>query len=299
MIASAPVKPTSEIHAREDLQVHGKADDEQRQGDDPKWSEPATSDGFPYVSNIVPVHQEGSSTRGSTFWPLDSPEGGSIQAVVSEQNEHGGWRSKLKTHTDDEADGNAAVREGDERRGGVEAAGGHVRPGDGMSRWQPSGDTDVDADSGPRLSREGDVVGTSVDPEPEMRDDLSRQSRRTTDTEGEKGDEEAGEAGDGDGGAVASRHPRKWAQEEAETGEVSVTHLHSPPWLPETPLVIPGTRIQDPSRASALESALHCLNSVGRWEYNATPRWLPWDLNPLDHPSHPNYRTCDALFAET
>ena len=239
-IASASVKSFSEDDVEEDLQAHGKAENEEREGDDPKWSEPATSNGFPYVSNIAPVRQEGFSTRGSSFWPLGSPEERSIRAVVSEKNEHGGWSSELKMHADDEADDNAAVREGDERRGGVEVGGGHVRPEDGMSRWQHSSGTDEDAESGPRLSREGESEGS----EPETQDDLSRQSRRTADTEGEGGEE--GEEEARDGGSAASRQPKKWAQEEAEAGEVSVkagqrgfqlcqinvTHGLSPPCIP-------------------------------------------------------------------
>lgn len=61
---------------------------------------------------------------------------------------------------------------------------------------------------------------------------------------------------------------------------------------------IPGTNLKTQADVTKVEETLYCLSHEGKWAYNATPRWLPWDLNPLDKPERPNYQTCDALFAQ-
>lgn len=61
-------------------------------------------------------------------------------------------------------------------------------------------------------------------------------------------------------------------------------------------LRIPGSRLAG-QQVLAFDRELACLAREGQWVYNATPRWLPWDLNPLAVPRQPNYRTCDILFA--
>lgn len=61
-------------------------------------------------------------------------------------------------------------------------------------------------------------------------------------------------------------------------------------------LTIPGTAVRG-ANVVRFERALSCL-SEGRWAFNATPRWLPWDLNPLNHALQPNYRSCDLLFSQ-
>ncbi|CAI5511839.1 unnamed protein product [Closterium sp. Naga37s-1] len=43
---------------------------------------------------------------------------------------------------------------------------------------------------------------------------------------------------------------------------------------------------------------LACVSRDGLWAVNSTPRWMPWDLNPLSIDRQPNYRSCDLLFAK-
>ena len=60
---------------------------------------------------------------------------------------------------------------------------------------------------------------------------------------------------------------------------------------------IPGTRINGLPDMEAVEQELECF-SRGQWVFNATPRWLPWDKNPGDHPQQPNYHSCDEAHAQ-
>ncbi|CAI5472652.1 unnamed protein product [Closterium sp. Yama58-4] len=62
-------------------------------------------------------------------------------------------------------------------------------------------------------------------------------------------------------------------------------------------LRIPGTGVRG-TKVMDLERQLACVAREGRWALNSTPRWLPWDLNPLTVKEQPNYRTCDMLHAQ-
>ncbi|CAI5525708.1 unnamed protein product [Closterium sp. Naga37s-1] len=62
-------------------------------------------------------------------------------------------------------------------------------------------------------------------------------------------------------------------------------------------LRIPGTGVRG-TKVMEVERQLACVAREGRWALNSTPRWLPWDLNPLRVKEQPNYRTCDMLHAQ-
>ncbi|CAI7927799.1 unnamed protein product, partial [Closterium sp. NIES-54] len=62
-------------------------------------------------------------------------------------------------------------------------------------------------------------------------------------------------------------------------------------------LRIPGTGVRG-TKVMEVERQLACVAREGQWALNSTPRWLPWDLNPLRVKEQPNYRTCDMLHAQ-
>ncbi|CAI6004657.1 unnamed protein product [Closterium sp. NIES-65] len=62
-------------------------------------------------------------------------------------------------------------------------------------------------------------------------------------------------------------------------------------------LRIPGTPVTG-QRVLDFERQLACVSRDGLWAVNSTPRWMPWDLNPLSIDRQPNYRSCDLLFAK-
>ncbi|CAI5462273.1 unnamed protein product, partial [Closterium sp. Yama58-4] len=62
-------------------------------------------------------------------------------------------------------------------------------------------------------------------------------------------------------------------------------------------LRIPGTPVTG-QQVLDFERQLACVSRDGLWALNSTPRWMPWDLNPLTVDRQPNYRSCDLLFAK-
>ena len=52
-------------------------------------------------------------------------------------------------------------------------------------------------------------------------------------------------------------------------------------------LRIPGTQLTGRD-VVAFDRQLACVAREGQWVYNATPRWIPWDLNPLTIARQPN-----------
>eukprot|EP00897_Mesotaenium_endlicherianum_P005854 jgi/Mesen1/5297/ME000264S04323 len=62
----------------------------------------------------------------------------------------------------------------------------------------------------------------------------------------------------------------------------------------------PQPQQQQEEEGAAVGAALACL-ARGHWVFNATPRWLPWNVvgDRGDGPEQPNYESCDARFAKS
>lgn len=59
---------------------------------------------------------------------------------------------------------------------------------------------------------------------------------------------------------------------------------------------IPGSSLSG-NDVDSLYDMISCFANEGKWLFNPKPRNMPWNIIPLDDPSHPNYSSCDVKFS--